>query len=479
MIKWELCNSRRLAVQGALAWNKGIGKYFKERYGTGIFNTNTYFDGNRTDYFFDQNQHKLFNGLIDTSFANREFVLSMIPESKETLEEKYEHIKVFLEHHENLSGEVLADKFKVLSILHGDFYPRKWMAYRICHRIDLQVEKKLEKLGKSKEEITEFLRVLSIPLKPNYVILEKMDLLKIAIEKNNISNKELNKKLEEHTAKYRHMPLFDFDHNPYTKEYCTKKLEFIENPKEELRLIHESFIKRNEEFDKLIKQINFDNDLRNLLVMLKRAIFFRDYADTIRQKMNFHLRNFYIYIGLKIGLNLDEIVLLTDEEIYNHIKNGIKFSSNELARRKKAFLLTQIGDRIFILSGDEAKKEVERLNLYSKLKKVNILHGLVAFPGNIEGKSKVIYTNKDLYKIEEGDIIVTTMTRQDFVPYFGKIRALITEEGGITCHAAIIARELGIPCIVGVDNATKLIEDNNVVRLSGTKIEILNDSLNP
>src|SRR3989338_2964311 len=320
MNQWELCNTRRLAVPGALAWNRGIGKHFKERYGTGIFNTLAYFDGNRTDYFFDKEQHQLFNQMIDDQFSNREFVLSMISEAKETLEEKYGHIKGMLENdksssYRGLSDVELSELFKQIAYLHGNFYPRKWMAYRICHRIDLQLERKLKELGKREEEIAEFLRLLSVPLKPNYVVMERADLLKIALAREKLSHEELKRELDIHTKKYRHMPLFDIDHDPYTVAHFVEELQFIKNPEEELQKITETLRLRQEEFEKIVQALSFNKELVDLVIMAKRAVFFRDYADTIRQKLNYYLREFYISIGLKMGLHLDEIVLLTDEEV--------------------------------------------------------------------------------------------------------------------------------------------------------------------
>ena len=474
MIRWELCNTRRLGVQGALAWNKGIGKYFKERYGAGIFNTLTYFDGKRTDYFFDQEQHQQFNEIIDANFSNREFVLSMISEAKETLEEKYEHLLLMVQNYTAFSSPNLAKLFEEISHRHGDFYPRKWMAYRICHRIDLQIEKKLIGLGKSKEEAAELLRILSVPLKPNYVVMERQDLLKIALKKEKMSGEELEQELKMHTQHYCHMPLFDVDHDPYTIEHFTEELRSVKNPQEELQKIEEGFRVRKKELERRVLELGQYKELKDLLIMLKRAVFFRDYADTIRQKLNYRLREFYAFIGLKMGLHLDEIVLLTDGEIFNCLSRGKPFDSHELSRRKDAFLLQQLGEKVLIISGEEAKKEAKRLGLIPELIKTSQLKGIIASSGNVEGRVKIVYTNRDLDKIQSGDIMVTTMTRQDFVPYLRKIKALVTEEGGVACHAAIIARELGIPCVIGVENATRILEDNQTIGISDGQISILN-----
>ena len=75
----------------------------------------------------------------------------------------------------------------------------------------------------------------------------------------------------------------------------------------------------------------------------------------------------------------------------------------------------------------------------------------------------------DLKKIKQGDVLVATMTRQDFVPAMRKAVAIITDEGGVTCHAAIIARKLGIPCLVNTQIATKVLHDGDLVEVDAEK----------
>ena len=75
----------------------------------------------------------------------------------------------------------------------------------------------------------------------------------------------------------------------------------------------------------------------------------------------------------------------------------------------------------------------------------------------------------DLPKVQKGDILVASMTMPQYIPAMEKAAGFITDEGGITCHAAIIARELDVPCIVGTKNATKLLKDGDKVELDAIK----------
>jgi len=98
------------------------------------------------------------------------------------------------------------------------------------------------------------------------------------------------------------------------------------------------------------------------------------------------------------------------------------------------------------------------------VEKAEILaRGLGASPGVAVGPVKHIPTPKDIERMNEGEILVTEMTTPDFVPAMKKAAAIVTNSGGTTCHAAIVSRELGIPCIVGTQNATEVLKEGELV----------------
>ena len=85
-----------------------------------------------------------------------------------------------------------------------------------------------------------------------------------------------------------------------------------------------------------------------------------------------------------------------------------------------------------------------------------VVSGAKASKGIVRGKAVVLNSPKDVSRLSEGDILVTTMTNPDFVPVMRKAAAIVTVIGGRLCHAAIVARELGIPAVVKVDSALSL-----------------------
>lgn len=104
----------------------------------------------------------------------------------------------------------------------------------------------------------------------------------------------------------------------------------------------------------------------------------------------------------------------------------------------------------------------------------NAIIGLPVSTGVIEGRARVIL-NMEEADLEDGDILVTAFTDPGWTSLFVSIKGLVTEVGGLMTHGAVIAREYGLPAVVGVENATKLIKDGQRIRVNGTEgyIEIL------
>jgi pyruvate, water dikinase len=98
-----------------------------------------------------------------------------------------------------------------------------------------------------------------------------------------------------------------------------------------------------------------------------------------------------------------------------------------------------------------------------------LVKGETASRGVYAGKVRIIKDISELSKIEKGDVMVTKMTTPDMVPAMQKAGAIVTDEGGMTCHAAIVSREMGIPCIVGTEIATKVLQDEQEITVHATR----------
>ena len=102
-----------------------------------------------------------------------------------------------------------------------------------------------------------------------------------------------------------------------------------------------------------------------------------------------------------------------------------------------------------------------------EIKGVELFSGLPASPGVAAGKTEIILQPSDIVNLKEGEVLVAEMTTPDFVPAMKRAAAIITDRGGRTCHAAIVARELGVPCVVGTGNATNILKEKQLVTVDG------------
>ncbi|HET7417897.1 MAG TPA: phosphoenolpyruvate synthase [Solirubrobacterales bacterium] len=109
-----------------------------------------------------------------------------------------------------------------------------------------------------------------------------------------------------------------------------------------------------------------------------------------------------------------------------------------------------------------------------------LVHGLGAAPGEASGSVRIISSLEGATDLEDGEVLVTHMTAPDWVPLMRRAAAIVTDSGGMTCHAAIVSRELGIPCVVGTGEATKVLRDGELVTVdAGAGLVTEGDSAKP
>lgn len=143
------------------------------------------------------------------------------------------------------------------------------------------------------------------------------------------------------------------------------------------------------------------------------------------------------------------------------IKDNSKINKDLLEKRKNGYIYYN-GEIHYKELSDFCKEQ--NFMIHSNIPSGDI-KGSIAYGGIVKGTVKIILNSNDFTKFHEGDILVTTMTTPRFTSIMKMAAGIITDEGGITCHASIIARELKKPCIVGCKNATEILKDNMKVEL--------------
>jgi pyruvate,water dikinase len=143
---------------------------------------------------------------------------------------------------------------------------------------------------------------------------------------------------------------------------------------------------------------------------------------------------------------------------------------SEWAKEKGKLYIVQTRPVTTLSSPSKSASKVEGKDI--KVSQIPILVGTPASPGIGTGDVKILKSPKEISKVEKGDILVAPMTSPDYVPAMKKANAIITDQGGQTSHAAIVSRELGIPCVVGTKEATTRLKEGQIVTVNGESGEI-------
>ncbi len=206
--------------------------------------------------------------------------------------------------------------------------------------------------------------------------------------------------------------------------------------------------------------------------LLLLNIIFEEYAllhelrKETQMKTTFSLYLLFEEISKRFGIPVRHLESYSPDEIIALLEKNNKISNQEIVMRSECTTLFINNSLVQLKSGEDALrlKASEQSNEVEALRDFS---GLPASLGKAIGRVKIALSAAEaLKKIEKGDILVTGMTLPDFVPAMKKAAAIITNEGGATCHAAIISREFNIPCIVGTKIATKVLKDGMLVEVN-------------
>ncbi len=292
--------------------------------------------------------------------------------------------------------------------------------------------------------------------------VKRIKLGKCTVE-NILVNKVINKKICLHQEKY-YWKLNGYtsakflDDKYFAKEICgllNKKVNFE-------KFIHdfENLSKRLDGKKKLLKKVK-NQELLDLLKISDALFVIHDRRKEHMTQSITYLELILSEIAKRFKIPLSDLHYIRPSELEKLPKIW-----SELKKRKEhsIYILYPEGE-MPVLTGLKAKKYFEKIEKNKKLDKISEIKGNGASPGKVRGVVKVCRGEKELGKMKEGDILVACMTQPEFLPALRKAKAVITDEGGLTCHAAIVARELGIPCVIGTKVATKVLKDGDMVEV--------------
>ncbi|MBM3232644.1 phosphoenolpyruvate synthase [Candidatus Pacearchaeota archaeon] len=157
--------------------------------------------------------------------------------------------------------------------------------------------------------------------------------------------------------------------------------------------------------------------------------------------------------------------VLLDKELKSLARYALKLEEHYGKPQDIEFAIT--GEEIFIVQSRPITTKFQERKSDIKLGK-ELLSGLGASPGVSSGVVRIVHSLEDLDKVKKGDVLVTEMTNPDMVVSMARAAAIVTDEGGVTSHAAIVSREMGIPCVVGTGKATSTLHEGQEITVDGS-----------
>ncbi len=173
-------------------------------------------------------------------------------------------------------------------------------------------------------------------------------------------------------------------------------------------------------------------------------------------------------VEVRLPEKLSNTQVLKEEEIFKLGRISMKLEEHYKKPQDIEFAVEN--DQIYIVQTRAITTLANVSEEYEKSKELSgeiIVQGVGASPGISSGKIKIVKDFGDLGKINKGDVLVTKMTNPDMVLTMQKASAIVTDEGGVTSHAAIVSREMGIPAVVGTENATTVLKENEIITVNG------------
>jgi phosphohistidine swiveling domain-containing protein len=417
-----------------------------------------------------------------------------------------------------MSNESLWKIYEEHDRLHTIYYQWGWIpvaADMFHNNFTEKLKGYLREINVSEDKINEYLVILTQPTKKSLIQIEKEELLELALEikKDNFHKNlfiELYRKFKEqdatkhgyktHTKEYeeqleRKVSCLIIDIKPkilrkiknYYEKYFYVNHMWVGNVlnfeyylKELVKLIgnhsdvEKSLSEEVKEFEEslkqranLIKKLEINDKWKNIFkgfgdFMVTKI--YRRYAQIYAlYKMEFILKE----IASRYNLSLKQVRFMLPKEVKDMLFND-KVNLEELNERSKFCVEYAEKGKEIVFTGVKAKELAEEVRKV-EISDVKELKGQVGCVGKARGIVKQIFRPADMDKMNKGDILVSIATDPDIVSAMKKAGAIVTEQGGVTSHAAIVSRELKIPCVIGTKIATSVLKDGMEVEVDANK----------
>ncbi|MFH1780321.1 MAG: PEP-utilizing enzyme, partial [Candidatus Micrarchaeota archaeon] len=366
-----------------------------------------------------------------------------------------------------LSNEELGGIIEEHARVHTKLYEWGWLS-NATDMFYPEFTELLKKYLRTKINSEEELNVVFIALthadEKSLDLIQHEELLKIAVEMQD--GKSVSILLEKYYVDYAPVSAL-WVGEPVSLNYFVNEVKSVRDPVREIALLNKDLVERRLEKEKLVEKLGIDGKYLRLFNVFGEFMITKQYRRYAQLRSLFLLRPVFREIAKRFNITEKQSRFLLTPEYKQLLVEG-SFDVKQLAEREAFCVLVSSEGEDFVLTGEEARNKASETKQVIDFEQKE-LKGQCACVGFAKGRVKIILSPVDLPKMQKGDILVAIATNPDIVPAMKKAAAIVTEQGGVTCHAAIVSRELKIPCVIGTKIATKWLKDGDLVEVDASK----------
>ncbi|MBF0119365.1 MAG: hypothetical protein HQK79_11060 [Desulfobacterales bacterium] len=326
------------------------------------------------------------------------------------------------------------------------------VTHPLAKSVEIRLLDILKKYGVSSKDLDQALLDLSITRKSNAAEEENFDLFFIQKQMTR-PDFDIAAALEDHTRKHAYLKYRDPFSGGYTIDYFRERLK----GKLELPNYFQPYAN-------ILAQ--FTEDEKVLAEIQEEFVFYRTFRTERSYEALYYLERFLTFTEEAYKLDLHELSYYSKEELILFLRSSQRVNPTLIDERRKGFAMLMHDGAISVMTGQLLLHLISKRKAESSLP-ISEVRGLTAYRGLVTGRARILMNTTDQDSVCKGEILIVPMTTPDYLPSMQKSAAFVTDEGGVICHAAIIAREMKKPCVIGTKKATSVFRNGDWVEVNG------------
>lgn len=316
----------------------------------------------------------------------------------------------------------------------------------------------------------EYFAVITTSVKEGLVTQEFKSLLRIAVRVKR--RQQYGTYLKKHINQFSWMANQLYTMDFYDPIYYLDRAKHLatQGPEEKLSQIIIEQKHHKDRYQQILKIVKNNKKVYALMQTVQKSVYFRNFRGAKLYESSKYIRLLLQEIAKRLAVSVHKITYLTTFEIQKLLELKKTADRQIIRQRMKSFaFITNINNNEVIAGKDleEARKYITTTEEESE--DSTTVKGQIGFKGKVQGIVYLIKDLKDLQRVRQGCILVTPSTTPAYVPILNKVFAIVTDEGGILCHAALISREMKIPCVIGTKNSTQVFKDGDMIEVDAIK----------